>query len=296
MSDLDPTWFPDRHLDAVYRRGRQLRRRRRAVLAAIPTAALALVGAVVVGGSLAPTSSVVHAAERGPQGVPSTGAGAAGADGDASSSTARTTSGSQAAHAGGWSGASGSLSPSGATPNSPTGAATGNGQTGTGGSASSPGSGQSPQSTPAPRGPSSASPTAATASSACTSSDLDYSTITDHSTYGAGQAVTISLVVHNHSGRPCDAPGPCGIGPWATVQNAAGTVVWQSHPIAVACTNPPPGPPHLAPGQSATYGAGTWDQEVCTSSGCSGQAPAGTYRAVAHRGNVTAKGIRFSVN
>jgi len=69
------------------------------------------------------------------------------------------------------------------------------------------------------------------------------------------------------------------------VQNASGTVVWQSHPIAVACTNPPPAPPHLGPGQSATYQAGTWDQA----------APAGTYRAIAHRGDVTAKGTRFSI-
>jgi hypothetical protein len=130
---------------------------------------------------------------------------------------------------------------------------------------------------------------------ACGASDLDYATATDKSSYPAGQPVAISLVVHNHSSQPCDGPGPCGVGPWAEVRNASNQSVWRSSAKGVACTNPPPAPPHLAPGQSYTYAAGTWDQQACPSSGgaCT-QSAGGSYRAIAHRGNATGSPAKFT--
>jgi hypothetical protein len=140
--------------------------------------------------------------------------------------------------------------------------------------------------------PKTAAPTAA---STCSASALQYTTHTDHSRYATGQSVNVTLVVTNRGSQPCDGPSPCGVGPWATVQDAAGTVVWQSHPLATMCSNPPP-VPRLAPGQSATYGAGTWEQTICTSSGACSSAPSGSYTATAHRAELTAATTRFRIS
>jgi hypothetical protein len=304
MYESDPVWDPDRHLERVYRRGGQLRRRRRTVLASLPAAAVIVVGALVVNTS----------ASR-PQGLQV-------ADGGARSTT---TVGDAQSHAHGGSAAADSpeagsgadgaadLNPSGQGPSSQgtaghgasgpsTGAASldsgSRGGLSTGGSTSAAGNGQQGSPDHAGGGPPPASNAAPTSGgSPCSASALSYSTTTDRAEYAPGQPVAIYLVVRNRSSQPCQGPGPCGIGPWASVTNASGSVVWQSHPIAATCVNPPPGPPELQPGQSATYQAGTWNQEVCATSGsCSGPAPPGTYRAVAHRGDVTASGTRFSIS
>jgi hypothetical protein len=302
MSELEPSWSPERHLDRVVRRGRQLRRRRAFIVSA-PAGVLALVGVLALAGSAPLTSRRVQTAQQdvkhapaaspvrgddGGGGVPPTDVAPNGVEPQGDQPNGGGTSG-----AGRAAGTPGSGAPAQSVPATPvpvTGARPPNGAPSTG----PPDAGGSAD--PGGQPPGSAAPTAPTATSACSASALDYSTVTDRSRYAPGQAVSISLVVRNHTNRPCDGPSPCGIGPWATVQNASGTVVWQSHPIAVACTNPPPGPPRLGPGQSVTYGAGTWNQEVCSASGtCSGQAPLGTYRAVAHRDGVTAAGARFSI-
>jgi hypothetical protein len=279
MYGSEPTWAPDAHLDRVYRRGRQLRRRRRLAGLLGPTlAVVAVVGGVMAFGSntaqrrvdtvAQPHTTTSLAAEPGPD------AGQPAADGGDQSQTPPTSTAPSVSN-----GASGSpsrkssgavVAPTGPGPNS----------AGAQNQAAAPTS----TTTTAPVGP-------------CGASDLDYSTSTDRTSYAPGRAVTVSMVVHNHSSHPCDGPGFCGISPWASVQNAAGTQVWRSNAIAIACTNPPPAPPRLAPGASYSYAAGTWDQQVCdsTSGSCSGQAPAGTYRAIAHRGNTTAKSARFDL-
>jgi hypothetical protein len=139
-------------------------------------------------------------------------------------------------------------------------------------------------------------PMTATRTGACTSSDFDYSTSTNTTTYGRSQPVVISFVVHNHSDHPCDGPSVCGVVTGASVLNNKGKVVWRGSGPATMCSNPSPPPPRLNPGQSATYGAGNWSQTICTSNNCSGQlAPAGGYRAVARQGNTTAAGTSFTL-
>ena len=298
MLEPEPVWHPDQHIERVYRRGRQLRRRRRAVLAAAP-AALVVLGVFAVGGEVSHSARPVSVADGGSAHIP---AGSA-TDGGAESS-GPTPKGSPRGQrdpaAGGDAGSAAAPAPGSAPTASPSagGAVASPGSSQTAGQPSpSPSSSHQPNSSPAsgPQ-PNTAAPTAST--SACPASALDYSTVTDRSSYTRGQPVTISLVVHNHSNRPCDGPGPCGVGPWASVQTTSGATVWQSHPIAVACSNPPPAPPRLAPGQSVTYQAGTWNQVVCasSSSSCSSQAAPGTYRAIAHRGNVNAAATRFTIS
>jgi hypothetical protein len=85
----------------------------------------------------------------------------------------------------------------------------------------------------------------------------------------------------------------CGVGAWASVQSASGAEVWRSSPIAAMCTNPPPQPPRLNPGQSVGYPAGTWNQQICSSSGSCSAAAAGGYHAVGHRGTSAGKPARF---
>jgi hypothetical protein len=136
-----------------------------------------------------------------------------------------------------------------------------------------------------------ATTTTAPGTPACGRTDLVYSSKTDRTTYGPKQTVTVSLVARNTSTRTCTAPSTCGITGWASVQNTGtGATVWKNNPVAITCTNPPPAPPRLGPGQSADYPVGVWDQSVCPSGdGCGGShAPAGSYNATAHRGTVNA--------
>jgi hypothetical protein len=304
MYESEPTWDPDRHLERVYRRGTRLRRRRRAALVSLPTAAVVLVGILVIGGSTSRVAGPVQVAQgdthstapaddaqsKGGAHASSSadseglGPGVDGATGSTSSAQGASTGSTGRGPTGPTASGAADGSGSHAAPGAKTGAPSGDAQPG---SADHGGSGPPPASTAAPN----------TGGSPCDASALSYSTTTDRSKYGPGQSVTIFLVVRNRSSKPCQGPGPCGIGPWASVANASGAVVWQSQPIAVACVNPPPQPPELQPGQSATYQAGTWNREVCAASGsCSSQAPPGTYRAVAHRGDVSASGTRFSIS
>jgi hypothetical protein len=294
MPELEPTWDPELHIDRVYRRGRRLRRRRRVAVVAAP-AALALLAVFAVGGAGSQSGRPVRVAQGGTLHAPPSGVGG-GQDGDVTGSNEGNSSRHGDAADGNPNG-----NPSAGTPapsnhsGTPPAAAPAQSRA-PGEQATVPAGTQ--QAAPGPDGsrPSSAAAPTAAPAATCPASALDYSTITDRSAYGRGQQVAIGLVVRNRSNVPCDGPGPCGIGPWATVQNASGAIVWQSHPIAVACTNPAPAPPRLGPGQSTTYAAGTWDQTVCSPSGtCSGQAPPGTYRAVAHRGSARAAAARFTI-
>jgi hypothetical protein len=132
--------------------------------------------------------------------------------------------------------------------------------------------------------------TTAASAQACGRTDLYYSTTTDRQSYGHNATVTVSLVARNTSTRTCTAPSVCGITGWASVQNGQGQTVWKNTPVAITCTNPPPAPARLGPGQSTSYVVGQWDQTVCpTGDACSGaHAPAGQYNAFAHRGSVNA--------
>ena len=294
MDALEPQWAPEQHLDRVVKRGRQLRRRRRVLTGAGPVLA-AVLAFSVVGLSRTETTSSVHTVAQGHTGGSNPVGTHPAPDGGDSSATSGTQAGDTSAPT--------ELPPSAAAQpataratapdnSSSTGnqAGTPNGQPSQG-SQGSPGS-QSPGGQPGPS-PQTAAPVA---SSQCASSDLSYTTVTDRASYARGQQVAISLVVTNHANRPCDAPSVCGVGPWASIVNRTGNVVWRSNPIAVACTNPPPAPPRLAPGQSTSYGAGTWDQSTCTSSACPGPlASPGTYRAIAHRGSTSATATRFTL-
>ncbi|MBV8981082.1 MAG: hypothetical protein JO086_09305 [Acidimicrobiia bacterium] len=293
MQSPEPTWAPERHLDAVYRRGRHLRWRRRLVLTSAPLLVAGFVGVALARLPATSRPNVVNAAQG--HGNDSTEGGPIGGGSDSD---------------GAGSPRSGAHDPgSASTPGAPTGDGTAQSQ-GSGATplAPAPASGSvgGTPGTPPPSGsPSTAAPAAKTgaapntaapaAAIACSSSDLQYTTRTDRSHYGSGQSVSVTLVITNRASHPCDGPSPCGVGPWATVQNGAGTIVWQSHPLATMCTNPPPSV-HLAPGQSASYGAGVWDQTICTSSGACTAAASGSYTATARRGDVTATAAHFRIN
>ena len=270
MDESDvPRWSPDDHLMRVYTRGRTLRRRRVAVMTGLPALAVALVITLVL---------VPRGSDR-PHGLrtlagpnPSTSA----VPPDTRSADAPTTAPPD--------------SGSGATVTSRAGGSrqvtstTAGLHAGEGGTTTV---------------PIASTTTTADVPAACTDADLDYSTITDKAAYAKGDTVTISLVVRNRSSHSCEGPGRCGVGPWAAVEDSAGTQVWRNNPIAVSCTNPPPPPPRLDPGQSTTYQAGSWNQKVCPNQGstCSNkQASSGSYRAIAHRGSVTAAAASFTLN
>ena len=288
MDALEPQWAPEQHLDRVVRRGRQLRRRRRALTGVGPVLA-AVLAFSVFGLSRTEPASSVHTVAQGHAGESNP----AGAHSPHSDSSAASSGSSEA---GDTATSSGGVTQSSIGPPPPAGTTSPAAGSPSGTQAGSP-TGQPGQTAPSP-GQAGPSPQTAApmASSQCASSDLTYTTVTDRSSYARGQQVAISLVVTNHANHPCDAPSVCGVGPWASIVNRTGNVVWRSNPIAVACTNPPPAPPRLAPGQSTSYGAGTWDQSTCTSSACPGPlAPPGTYRAIAHRGSTSATATRFTL-
>ncbi|MBV9412138.1 MAG: hypothetical protein JO148_11120 [Acidimicrobiia bacterium] len=290
MPGPEPIWSPERHLDAVYRRGRQLRRRRYSVFASVPLLVIALVGVAVAGRATTSKPSVVTAAGRHAHetsdGGPNNGDGGAS---PGSSFHTRTQGHNDAATADGGNAGTGNQAagPASLVPAPAVGPV---GAPSVPSKENSPSDGSASPKTGA--APNTAAPTAV---STCSASNLQYTTHTDRSRYGSGQAVNITLVVTNRGSQPCNGPSPCGVGPWATVASAAGTVVWQSHPLASMCSNPPP-VPHLAPGQSTTYGAGTWDQTICTSSGACSTAPSGNYTATAHRADLTAAASRFRIS
>jgi hypothetical protein len=267
----EPPWSTEAHLERVYRRGRQLRRRRQV---GVSTAALvAVVGlAVMVGGT---TSTVLHPL-RTLAGIDSGGSN----NGDATSGDVTTTTSADSALAKGHrtttteDGVTTTRVPrptttvAGATTSVPSGGGGGN--------------------TPPPTSP----------IGACKSTDLVYTTRTNKGSYRPNEQVGIELLVRNASNRPCRAPGPCGVGPWASIENTAGATIWKNAPKAVGCTNPPPESPLLNPSDSHNYGTvASWNQLICPDGdGCEGaHAQPGTYRAIAHRGAVTASGITFAL-
>jgi hypothetical protein len=273
MDDSEiPSWEPLDHLDRVYARGEQLRRRKRLLRTGLPAAAAAVL--VVAGLLTLPAGS---------------------------SSRVKTSSGSQgqgrAATPNGTGSASGADAVTGGDPAARATTTTRHGTQRHATAAS--GSGRPTAEATSSTVASAVAPTTTTSADvpACSDADLDYSTTTDRSSYAPGQSVVISLVVHNHSGHTCDGPPPCGMGPSAVVQDGNGTTVWQNSAVASMCTNPPPAPPRLAPGQSSSQRASTaWDQRGCTGKGCTpAQSPAGTYRAIARRGSVTAGPAGFTL-
>ncbi|HEV3354047.1 MAG TPA: hypothetical protein VG076_14055 [Acidimicrobiales bacterium] len=297
MSGPEPMWTAECHLDAVYRRGRQLRRRRHLAIASAPLLALGLVGVAVAGLPATSKPSVVNVAQGRPHessdGAPASGPAEDGGPGALPAHSGTQERGGTATPDSADAVASGQATGSQALVPAPAG-----GPSNPTSGSSSPSAAQGPSPSGGPpnaktgQAPNTAAPTA---SSACGPSDLQYTTHTDRSRYASGQAVAVTLVVTNRSSHPCNGPSPCGVGPWATVQNSAGTVVWQSHPLATMCSNPPP-VPHLAAGQSATYGAGTWNQTICASSGTCSAAPSGSYTATARRGDLTAAAARFRIS
>ena len=275
MDGSEPRWDADGNLDRVYRRGRRLKRRRRLLAAAAPAALAVFTIAGFQGLRAAGPEPHVQTVAQPPAQTDS-GAGG-GSNGTTSTTTDTTDAGTNAQSStpgkgrpvGGASGSSPSTTPG--SPGNPT--ATVTSQVSSGG------------------------PTT-TVVSACAASDVDYATSTNKSSYSSGQEVTIYLVLHNHSNQPCDGPTVCGgVGPWAEVINATtGAQVWHNNPIAAMCTNPPPQGPRVAPGQTTSYVAGTWNQTTCTTSACSNSPAApGTYRAVAHKGNITASPAAFKL-
>jgi hypothetical protein len=276
MDGSEPVWSPDEHLDRTYRRGRQLRRRRRLITVGGPLLAVAAAafGISALTGSTPArhvqtlaqprTTTTVRAGEPGTAGATASGGG--------------TGTPTTVAPAGGGGGSPGTPSPGAKGGTTPT-------TSGSGGA------------TPVTTSPTSTPVSTSPAITDCAPSDLDYSTTTDKASYSAGEAVTISIVLRNHSSRTCDAPNICGVGPWAAVLDASGSEVWHNNPIAAMCTNPPPAKPRLGPGQSHSYTTASWDQKACTANGssCSHRAPTGKYRAVAHWGNNTATPAKFTL-
>jgi hypothetical protein len=130
----------------------------------------------------------------------------------------------------------------------------------------------------------------------CKSGDLAYSTATNKSSYRPNEQVTISMKARNASDRPCYAPNACGIGPWASVEDSSGVLVWKNSPKTSSCAGATQ--PLLNPHDTHDYGTvGVWNQLVCPQGdGCTGShAAVGTYRAIARRGSTTAGGVTFAL-
>jgi hypothetical protein len=271
MSNLEPIWDPELHLEQVYRRGRRLRKRRHmGALAGGMLAVLVVVAAVsaMVGtGRGSDQLQRVATAGRGqPSGSTSPSATGTGGNGGATVSTVTTGPG----RAGGVSSATSTSTASTVSPStrpgrtiSPT-PTTGAGTTTTTGP-------PPPTTTAAPLG-------------ACGPGDLVYTTTTNQRSYAAESSVVIDLVARNVSTHTCNGPSNAGISASAVVRNSAGAQVFRSTPIAITCTATCT-PPVLAPGASTSYGAGSWVSA----------APPGSYSAVASRASVTGAPASFTI-
>jgi hypothetical protein len=113
---------------------------------------------------------------------------------------------------------------------------------------------------------------------------LGYRTATDQRSYSSGNSVSIDLVVTNMSGHTCNGPSNAGISAFAVIKNSAGVQVFRSNPIGISCTAACT-PPLLAPGGTASYGAGAWENA----------GPAGSYSAVATRLGVSGAAAPFTI-
>jgi hypothetical protein len=259
----DPPWSPEEHLERVYRRGRQLRRRRQ--VGVTSAALVAVVGlAVGIAGS---TSPLVHPIQV------LTGSNHS----DNNKASATTTSTTEAPDV--------ALGPSttvGAGA-SPTAKRSGSG------TAAVPSGG----STVVTSGNTDDTPPTSPLGD-CKTADLRYVTATNKSSYRANELVDISLRVRNAGDRPCYVPSACSAGAWASVQRSSdGATVWENSSHLVGCTKPAT-QPLLNPGDTHDYGlVGSWNQTDCPNpgdtDGCDGTRSAvGTYTATAHRGNTVA--------
>lgn len=268
----DPSWSPEDHLERVYRRGRQLRRRRQVGIAS--AALVAVVGlAVSVSGA---TSPLVHPLQV------LTGTTHNSSDNNSSSvSTTTSTTAPDGPDVDVADGAHTSSTAAGAPSGAPSHKVSSQTAT-TVATASTVASGGNTNDTP---------PTSPIGD--CKSGDLRYTTTTDKTSYRAGDTVDISLHVRNGGDRPCYIPSACSSGVWASVQNSEGTTVWQNSSHYVGCTKPAT-QSLLNPNDGHDYGVvGSWTQNNCpdaaSTTGCSGdRVPIGTYTATAHRGNVAA--------
>jgi hypothetical protein len=146
--------------------------------------------------------------------------------------------------------------------------------------------------TAAPGGGSTATTTEAIAD--CKAADLTYATLTNKSTYSAGDTVDISLRVRNTSDRPCYAPVGCGVPLGAKVVNGEGATVWSGEATS-NCSQPRTSGPLLGPRDAYNYGiVGQWDQHVCTDGTCV-RAATGSYQAIGRRGNANGSAATFGL-
>lgn len=256
----DPSWSPEEHLERVYRRGRQLRRRRQ--LGATSAAVAAVVGlAVMISG---PTTAVLQPLRT----VTGAGGGESSHDVHATDETSSTTS-----------------------PETP-----GNTRQSDGAAAPTATTRHSATTTTAAAGPATTSVSTAGTTPPPTSpisdcKDLVWTTATNKSSYRGGDTVEISLHARNTGEHPCYAPRPCGVAISATVTNSEGAVVWQGPSSMTRCDFGTTAP-MIAPRDSYSYGtAGSWNQVGPSGS----RAPLGTYRAAARRGTTTANGATFAL-
>ncbi len=259
MSDIgppEPSWNPDVHLAGVYRRGRRLRTRRR--VGVVAGGSLVVAALLAVGVALGVGAGGADHGRRVATGASGTSATAAttGPSGPSGPSGPRVGSASPGGSGGDGAGAGGAGSPStvDARPGPP---GAGGGVTPTSAPHHVTTNTTSATTIPGARTTTTQAATTTTGPAAdCGPSDLAYSTVTNRSSYALGDAVDISLVLRNVSGRTCTAPSIAGIGAKATI-TGSGSPVTTTGP-AIACTATCASPV-LAPGQSAAYSAGSWD-------------------------------------
>jgi len=210
---FDPPWSPEEHLERVYRRGRQLRRRRQ--VGATGAALVAVVGlAVALSGSTSPLvhplqvlTGTNHGSDSGAPAITTSTTTVDNNDSDIerhTTTTAASKNASTATTAGRTSGSN--------TTNSGDVTIINKGS-----------EGGTPPSSPL---------------SDCKSGDLKWITVTNRSSYKSGDTVEISLRARNISQTPCYSPSSCSASAWATVTDSNGKLVYQSAAHLVNCTKP----------------------------------------------------------
>ncbi len=235
----EPLWSPDDHLPRVYRRGRQLRRRRQAGATAGALAAILAVAGV-----------------------------ARGLTGDTGGRRIATSPGTTTLSTTTLTPTPSETTAPATTVTPPTALIIPNGPATTARRTTTTTGRVVPQ-------PTAATSATTTTASPCPPSALRMQTTTDHSAYGPGQKVVVSLVVTNPSSQPCTGPGTCGIRPSASAFGPTpGRLAWHQNGIAIACVAHPPPPPVIPPAGSHTYSdVAEWDRTGDTS-------PPGPYQAV----------------
>jgi hypothetical protein len=264
----DPAWSPEDHLEHVYRRGRQLRRRRQ--VGATSAVLVAVVGlAVMVSG---PTASVLQPLRT------IAGAGGGGGGESVKTDTTSTTAADSVDDGKSDNGRQTSAAAKNTTtthkPRTTTTVA--------------PVSTTMDPNTPPPTSP----------LGPCKTDNLSYSTATNKSSYRGGDTVDISLRVHNGGDRPCYVPAGCGVALSARVDNAnTGATVWRGTSKTTPCGVEGKSGPLLNGHDTYSYGVvGSWNQNQCMGDNCTGDpAPLGTYIAIASRGSTAGSGATFAL-